>query len=135
MHVHQLLDDGAYMSWLFTVARNVVASHFRRLAVTHRKMERMADEFDVVDETMTPEEHALQRSSAGEVLRHIDDLAPRKRQLIQMRYLGHLSNQEIAERTGLSGSCVRVTIFRALKGLRKTMQNEPCAEPFLAKAA
>jgi RNA polymerase sigma-70 factor (ECF subfamily) len=45
-------------------------------------------------------------------------LAPRQRQAITLRYLGGLSDQEVAQALGISLGSVKTHIHRGLKGLR-----------------
>ena len=45
-------------------------------------------------------------------------LAPRQRQAVALRYLGGLSDQEVAQALGISLGSVKTHIHRGLKGLR-----------------
>ena len=48
-------------------------------------------------------------------------LAPRQRQAVALRYLGGLSDQEVAQALGISLGSVKTHIHRGLKGLRSRL--------------
>ena len=48
-------------------------------------------------------------------------LAPRQRQALALRYLGGLSDQEVAQALGISLGSVKTHIHRGLKGLRRRL--------------
>ena len=106
-------DLGAFTTWLFTIARNVAADHFR--GRKHLEpLERAMDE----PGGPTPEELAERRSDLERLARLIEELEERERELIALKYGAELSNRAIARLTGLGESNVGTILHRAVVGLR-----------------
>lgn len=96
-------DRGALSTWLFTIARNVAASHFRR--------QRSKKEFPLTWASTQPDQHTLE-----DIVEHQQDLArlqvllarlpAREREVIELKYGAALTNRAIAQLTGLQESHV-----------------------------
>lgn len=75
-----------------------------------------------------PDEGAEQRldqqALAGRLRRSLAQLSPRAAEMVTLRYLEGLSNQEVAALTGSSESTVAVTLFRARQTLRQELGAE-----------
>ena len=66
----------------------------------------------------------LEQTEATELLQQlIDDLNPRERELFELRQLDGLSNDEIAERTGVPKASIQVMVSRARKKIFEGMRN------------
>ena len=65
-----------------------------------------------------PEEHAVRAAEHGIVLRALDALPARQREVLVLRYQGEMSEQDIAEALGISRGAVKTHAHRGLSALR-----------------
>jgi RNA polymerase sigma-70 factor (ECF subfamily) len=106
-------DRAAFGTWLFAVARNVAADHFRSPSPTV-PLEHAAE----LPAGPTPEELAERRSD-GELLgKLLARRSDRERELLALKYGAEFTNREIARMTGLSESNVGTIVHRAVAALR-----------------
>jgi RNA polymerase sigma-70 factor, ECF subfamily len=106
-------DLGAFTTWLFTIARNVATDHFRGRR-PHEPLEAARH----VPDGRTPEELAIERSDAGQLVVLLAGLPDRERELIALKYGADLTNGAIARLTGLTESNVGTILHRTVKVLR-----------------
>jgi RNA polymerase sigma factor (sigma-70 family) len=114
--------DGRLTEWLFTVCRN------RSLDV-RRKEKRMTPltEMDLeMRESAEPSPSmvAEQSESSSEILRLLELLPPKQREVIRLKFQSDLSYQEISRVTKLSVSNVGFLIHIGIKSLRRQFQSE-----------
>ncbi len=121
---HAVREAAAYMTWLFMIAKNVVIGHYRRHKREIRGMDRMRESLWISEPSPDPEDDTLQSEAASSLLRHLRRLSKRDQELIALKFEGELSYAEISAVLGLSEVNVRVSIFRALKRLRRMMEEE-----------
>lgn len=121
---HAVREAAAYMTWLFMIAKNVVIGHYRRHKREIKGMDRMKESLWISEPSSDPEDDTLQSEAASSLLRHLRRLSQRDQELIALKFEGELSYAEISAVLGLSEVNVRVSIFRALKRLRRMMEEE-----------
>jgi len=106
--------------WLFGIAHNVCVEMARS-----RKKLVISDDLPDPADLSNPTEAALERLAQEENLervRHeLHTLPERARRILELRYFGQLNSREIAELEGMKESAVRVTLHRALEGLREKL--------------
>ena len=71
-----------------------------------------------------PDKVLSDRETLRRVLKHIDALPPKQREIVRMRIFEELEYDEIAERMGMSEINTRVQLSMARKTLRKRMKSE-----------
>jgi RNA polymerase sigma-70 factor, ECF subfamily len=113
-------ERGPFAAWLFGIARNSVNSRLRS-QFRHRwlSLETLTDH---ASETPAPDEAYAQTESRHELLAAIRRLDTRDRELIALKFASRLSNQTIAELTGLKANHVGVILHRAVKRLRAELE-------------
>jgi RNA polymerase sigma-70 factor (ECF subfamily) len=103
-------------SWLFAIAHNVVANHYR--ATSARAPARPLDEaLSIPDQQVTPDEIVMKREERARLLDAIAELTAEQRQVVELRLAG-LTGLEIAEATGRSHAAVKMLQYRAISHLR-----------------
>jgi RNA polymerase sigma-70 factor (ECF subfamily) len=112
-------DRGAFSTWLFTVARNVAADHWRQRRL-HVPLEHAID----VPSGPTPEELAEHGSDVERLGRLVETLAERERELLSLKYGADLTNRAIARLTGLTESNVGTILHRTIQDLRAGWNGE-----------
>ncbi|UJH89843.1 sigma-70 family RNA polymerase sigma factor [Antarcticibacterium sp. 1MA-6-2] len=113
-------NDGKFISWMFTIARNSLATHFRRnqdhvlLKISHYEN--------------LPEEEDGEKEDYSQLQKALDLLNPEDKELLVLHKLQNISHQEIAEIVGSTPGAVKTKTSRALKKLKeiyfKTVGNE-----------
>jgi RNA polymerase sigma-70 factor (ECF subfamily) len=113
-------DGGPVEAWLFGIARNAVADHFR----SRRWFSRLP--LDVFAEKpgrdAKHEDALVQDESRGELRRALERLSPRERELLALKYGAEMTNRDIAKQLGLGESNVGVIVHRAVEKLRAALE-------------
>jgi RNA polymerase sigma-70 factor, ECF subfamily len=111
-----------FRAWLFVIARNEGIGHLRRNgriqpeesdSIDRRRAEQLGDEAELP---------VLSWVSDQDLMMFIDRLPLAQRQVLGLRYLLDLSNQEAAEVMGRSADQVKVLNYRALSFLRDRLE-------------
>lgn len=105
--------QGAFRSWLFAIAHNVVTDAHRAV----RPVESLTAAEAVVDPASAPDELALRQDAGRAVRRSLLQLSPDQRDVVELRLAG-LTGPEIAAALGKSHAAVRIAQFRAFARLR-----------------
>jgi RNA polymerase sigma-70 factor (ECF subfamily) len=109
-------DPSAARSWLFTIAHNVVANHYRQKANRgHRQSLDVA--LELHDPAIGPLDHAIERERSAELRAAITQLSDDQRDVVELRLAG-LTGPEIAASLGKSHAAVKMLQLRAVQKLR-----------------
>ncbi|MFQ6019497.1 MAG: RNA polymerase sigma factor [Dehalococcoidia bacterium] len=122
---HSLRQPEAYTGWLFMIARNVVAGHYRNQARGQRykdQVKELGQQWSRRDDD--PPEQAIRNEALSELSAQIRQLSRRDQELLALKFDGQLTNAEIARVMGMSEVSVRVAMFRALSRLRERMKDK-----------
>lgn len=111
-------------TWLFSIARNVAIDAFRK---QKGWKQRIMEKFDwssqqVKDEYPIPEEIAIQKEEIQVMYQGLENCTVDQKMVVIMRYIQELSITETAEALGWTESKVKTTQHRALKVLKKNME-------------
>ena len=106
--------DRPFMPWVFGIARNQVALHLRKKYRQHVLFDSaVVDEIEAAFERVSPEA-ADRRSALAECM---EQLSPKARQLVELRYTQGSKPQQIATKLGTTANTVSVSLSR----IRKTL--------------
>ena len=112
--------DYAFSTWLFKIATNNSIDFIRkkRLQTTSLDQTSTTDDGEttpiaVKDHSPDPEETVIKDQRAAKIREAIEQLSPKYRSLIELRYLDELSYEEIAEKLDLPLGTVKAQLFRA----------------------
>ncbi len=105
----------SYRRWLFTIARNELVDHWRRSRDTLP-----IDGLQLPDLSGGGESQQVDEES---VLRALHKLTPEQREVVVMRFFNDYSHAEIARQLGKREGAVRAQLLRALRQMRKAMNN------------
>ncbi|RME48831.1 MAG: sigma-70 family RNA polymerase sigma factor [Chloroflexi bacterium] len=115
--IDSLRSEEAFGGWIFTIARNVVAQHYR----SQREAVSLDAVADMVDPSPSPEGHALEAVELQEILAGLQTLSEREQEIVRLKFIAGLKNREIAPLMGLTESNVAVILYRALGKLRRVV--------------
>lgn len=122
--MHGLRSADAFSSWLFTIARNEVASHWRKEKPAVKALQEAAWNSELNHQPPSPEDALLHRERISHLASLLRQLPPREQEIISLKFDAELSNREISDILRTSEVNVRVTIFRALRKLRTRMEQQ-----------
>jgi RNA polymerase sigma-70 factor, ECF subfamily len=105
-------------AYLYQVARNIVADHYRARKVRIVSVE---ETVDIVDSADSLQDQAVLSMEMDRIQKALTAIQDDYQDLIIWRYLDELSVPEIAEITGKSEGSIRVGVSRALEALRSKM--------------
>lgn len=110
---HKRVDG--FRAWLYTIAHNEIARHYRRKAIFRRllpRLEAQARMHQSQPDDTTP---------AHELHEALRRLAERDREIIVLRFLEGFTSAEVADILGCSVNNVYVRLHRALNRLREVL--------------
>ncbi|WP_371594658.1 ECF subfamily RNA polymerase sigma factor, BldN family [Streptomyces virginiae] len=112
-------DFGA---WLVTIARNLVADHFKssrfRLEVTTGEM------LDANEVERSPEDSVLESLSNAALLEAVRKLNPQQQECVTLRFLQGLSVAETARVMGKNEGAIKTLQYRAVRTLTQLLPGE-----------
>jgi RNA polymerase sigma-70 factor (ECF subfamily) len=117
-HLDQLRSAGAFGGWLFRIARNELAQHYRRRR-TVVSWEAVADR---PDDGPAVEAQAERSEALSRLLQALRTLPERDQEVIGLKFLAGLKNGEIGEAMGLRSGHVAVILYRAIRRLRDLLE-------------
>lgn len=110
-------------TWLLRIARNAVTDHLRRLkrkGSLHVSLDAVPD---LVADLPSQEERLLRQERIQDLLNTVRTLRPADQEILSLRYGAELSNSEIAEALEITPNAVAVRIHRALKRLKRSIDD------------
>ena len=114
---HTYKGDGKFSTWMYHMARNLFADHYRK-----EKRMGYKEDVKVTDRYFANEDHAERTKIASEELdllqSALSSLPIDKREILVMSKYQGMKYQDIAELLEITESAVKVRIFRALKELK-----------------
>ena len=122
---HQFRGDSRYRTWLFQIARNVALGHLRTLR--RRTSNELLLEHELLPEVQTPFE-ALGHCRRQWALRtRVRAMNPSSREVLSLRYLDELSEEEVARRLRITVANVKIRAFRGRALLRASLTESSSA--------
>lgn len=113
-------SNGYFSAWVYKIAHNTVIDYYRK----HRPILSIEESLGIEDED--EEKNPLittEKKLNGEIVRlALEKLKEPYKEIIILKYIQDLSNEEIAEITGRSHVSIRVISHRALSKLKKILE-------------
>lgn len=112
--------DFAFSTWLFKIATNNSIDFIRKKKLQTTSLDQTTSTEDgeitpiaVKDHAANPEESLVKEQRAAKIRAAIEQLSPKYRSLIELRYLDELAYEEIAEKLDIPLGTVKAQLFRA----------------------
>jgi RNA polymerase sigma-70 factor (ECF subfamily) len=109
--------DQDIKAWLYRTGHNIVIDHYRRQQ--HRQHLPLPEQ--LVDRDMDPASMAEDRLTADTVHQALNHLTPDQRQVISLKFLAGLSNNEVAHVMNKPVGAVKSLQHRALAALQRQL--------------
>ncbi|MBI5241325.1 MAG: sigma-70 family RNA polymerase sigma factor [Elusimicrobia bacterium] len=112
-------ERGAFESWLFAVVRNAVRDHFR--SRRWRALFSLEEAPEPAGREPAAEARLLAEEERAGLLRALQRLDERSREVLGLKFQAGLNNRQIAEVLDLGESHVGVLVYRAVKKLQAAL--------------
>jgi RNA polymerase sigma-70 factor, ECF subfamily len=129
--LHQYTPKFAFSTWLFRIATNNCIDFIRKKKMITLSIDRTVEDgeggemsMDIKASILDPEEKFIRKQKIRIMREIVDQLKPRYRELVVLRYFREYSYEEIASETELPLGTVKAQLFRAREQLYKLMQNK-----------
>ena len=106
--------------WLFAIARNIVNDYFR--SQKKHKFLSIDTIKELVSKKKTPEDVVEIAETNGKLLKALNTLDKRERNIVALKFGADLKNVEIAEILDLTESNIGVILYRTMKKLKKELE-------------
>ncbi len=114
--------EKTFSSWLYRIAHNQVIDNLRK------QRKHLSTEVEDLAEVGGYEPNEQERLEQQEMLAAISDLPPNQKQVIILRFIEGLANQEVARIMGKRQGAVRMLQTRALASLRQILGSRELQE-------
>ena len=126
--LHLYTPEYTFSTWLFTVARNHCIDYLRKRKLPTISIDKMMlnedgkrTSFDLISNSLNPEQK-MEKTQRIAILRQIvDQLKPKYRNLVKLRYFKELSYEEIAKTLDIPIGTVKAQLHRSREQLFKIM--------------
>ena len=123
--------ESSLNTWLMQIALNGVRKFIRNRRLQFwRQVQRSAVDSSEIgnwlpDKTISPEARALVDEKVRTVWNATKNLSDRQRTVFLLRFMEDMNTFEIAETTGMTENAVGVHLFRAVRAVRKSIEELP----------
>ncbi len=124
MKLHLYSSDYAFSTWLFTIARNNCIDYFRKHKLPTVSIENMMvnsdgsrNNFDLKLDSPNPEKLMIKKQRIKILRSIVNQLKPKYRDLIKLRYYKEMSYTEISEALGIPLGTVKAQLHRSREQL------------------
>jgi RNA polymerase sigma-70 factor (ECF subfamily) len=122
----QWRGDGSFSAWLFRIAHHETARY-------HGRAQREAIPLDSLPELhstgLSPDQEVQRKEQFARLRAAIDRLAPRRQEIIRLKFFAELRNKEIAAILKLDERTVAAHLSRGLADLQRALADEAQSAP------
>lgn len=119
-------SDGEAAAWLYRIAANRLAAHYRRGAIERRATERFAAQLRApTAEELSAIERLAQADERGALTAALAGLSEDQRAAVSARVLHERSYQAVSRELGVSQQAARARVSRGLRALRRAVAGDP----------
>lgn len=119
------LPDRERLKWCVVIVKNKAIDQVRmQNRAQGIPIEQMEREIAAVDTSMDMDDFVARRELYQSIFRHLDELDPESRQILEMKYCLQMHYREIADQLGVTEKYVDNHIMLAKRKLRQWMKDE-----------
>ena len=131
--LHQYSPSYAFSTWLFKIASNNCIDFIRKKRISTLSIDQPMNDSDgnssdfkdnITNNNLDPEERFIRKQKIRIMREIVDQLKPRYRQLIVLRYFREYSYEEIADHLELPLGTIKAQLYRAREQLYQLMKNK-----------
>ena len=122
-HIHSFNEKKSFKSWLFQIARNCSIDESRKAGIRFNlhNTEEFLEVEDCTSKTPSTLMTTLERKDI--ILKSVQELPEKQREVLSLSYFQGLSYPEIAKKLNCSVSSVKTHMSRAVQKLAKSLPN------------
>lgn len=120
-------NQGAFSTWIFTIAHNLVSNHLRAMRRQREVASLDALSMYVANE-VSLEQVAEDAEQLHRIQKHMSDLPELQQDVLALKFGSNLSNQEIAATLRLNPNHVGVLLHRGVHALRLALEEDEVIE-------
>jgi RNA polymerase sigma-70 factor (ECF subfamily) len=119
-------SKGKPITWATTMARNRAIDHYRSRVRRSKSGERYISHIEVNSDLMgmDTEREVTSNETSGVLRSAVLELTPDQREAIELAYFGGMTQNEVAQRTGLALGTVKARIRRGLQRLERKVKGK-----------
>lgn len=114
-------EAGTFSSWIFRIAHNIVVDHYRANQFQNVELTENIQDYRSLANTVERTHRILDQEVLALAMKELKD---HYRQILILKYMNDLSNEEIGSVMGKSQAALRILQFRALRSLRRILENK-----------
>ena len=131
--LHQYSPSYAFSTWLFKIASNNCIDFIRKKRISTLSLDQPMNGDDdnssdfsdsITNNNLDPEEKFIRKQKIRIMREIVDQLKPRYRELIILRYFREYSYEEIADHLELPLGTIKAQLYRAREQLYQLMKNK-----------
>lgn len=115
---------GAFSTWLFRIAHNLLANHYRSRERLSSWQANVDPPPDLAAPDPSLEEQMIGQDDITYLLQGLAQLSERDQEIISLKFAGRQSNQEIGKIMNMKEKTVSVALLRAMRRLRQQLEKE-----------
>lgn len=105
-----------FKTWLLSISKNLQIDEMRKTKHdTIKLIDDINPNYDVTDETPSPEDQLIIEQNLAQLLRYVKQLKPNYQKVINLRYFQELTYKEIAQQLDEPINNIKVKLLRAKK--------------------
>ncbi len=133
-NLHQYVPDFAFSTWLFKIASNNCIDFIRKqrtplISIDQDHNDKNGMPLTIQESSPDPEENMIKSQKAVLMRSVVDQLKPRYKDLIVLRYFKEYSYEEIANELNLPLGTVKAQLFRAKELLYNILRKNSDTKP------
>lgn len=119
------VPNHAFSTWLFKIARNncIDFSRRRRLERLHQTSIELSSFTGISDREPDPETAMMRQERMAMVYSLLQELHPRYRRMLELRYYEDMRYDEIAQKLNLPIGTIKAQLFRAKEMMRQLLES------------
>lgn len=128
--MHKFDPKYAFSTWLFRIATNNCIDFIRKKRVQTISIDNPYESddgdtmtFDIKDPNLDPNEVMLKKQRKEYLRKAVDNLPPKYKILVELRYFQELSYEEVADELDLPLGTVKAQLFRARELLNQELKH------------
>ena len=126
--LHLYTPEYTFSTWLFTVARNHCIDYLRKnklptISINQMMIDKNGKKtnFDIISNDLNPEQKIEKKQRIAILRQIVDQLQPKYRNLVKLRYFKEMTYDEIANILDLPIGTVKAQLYRSREQLFKIM--------------
>lgn len=107
----------AFITWISRIANNTLIDFFRKKKLKTSPIEKYDSNsnsiLNLIDSELDPELFLINVQKKNNIIKIIDSLKPKYKELVYLRYIEELTYKEISIKLNISSSLIKTRLFRA----------------------